>query len=315
MIQLWNWDANPTNLARIRQAGMRVLYEDQFWGEVVWNHAKHLPFYNFETNLATLARVRDVRDDPSRAVAMWYTADEPSLGMLPHVNRIRDYWRSLDEDHPTYIVSTGEPRLEAGADVFGVDVYPVYYGAHRPLTTVGYAMDAARQGVRYAKPVIAVLQSFGDNERHHEKPGEVRCMTYLALTHGVRGVFWYCWKETGDQTGFEGAGHHPDTVRVLTEMSAEIKVLAPALLASGNRMLRSDDGRIHAIICGNGATGRFLIYVNGEYEPAESALALHELADAKLEPLFGGSAAMVRDGQVTLKLPGLATGAFRVTGK
>ena len=312
MIQLWNWEASSTNLAKIRAAGVRVLYEDQFWGEIIYNHAKNPEFYDFQTNRATRARAEAVRDDPSRAVAMWYTADEPSVGMLRHFVRIRDYWHALDEDHPTYVVSTGDPRIEAGADVFGVDVYPVYRGRRRPLTLVGDFMDAARVGVKDRKPVVAVLQAFGENERHGEKPEEVRCMTYLALAHGVRGVFWYCWKETGDTTGVEGAGHHPETIQTLTALCGEVRTLAPALLEPGRRMMKSDDGRIHAILCGSKATGRFLVYVNGEYEPADSTLAVPELEGVRLDPLFGGLDAAISKGRLKLKLPPLATGVFRV---
>ncbi len=322
MIQLWKWDAKPENLAKLKQYGIRIIYEEQSWGEIVatrgGNHPRGLPGggireqYHFESNPKVRALAESVRDDPTRTLAMWYTADEPGFGMLPHVQRIRDFWYSLDENHPTYIVSTGDPRLEAGADVFGVDVYPVYYGRHNPLRRVGDLMDSARAGVQYRKPVIAVLQAFGNNKRHGEKPEEVRCMSYIALAHGVHGVFWYCWKETGDNTGEEGAGYHPETVKVLTDVIAEIKNFAPALLEPDNRTLKSPDGRVHAILCGSQATGRFLVYVNSEYEQADTTLLLPELDGATLEPLFNGPAGAVKNGKLSLKLPPLATGAFRI---
>lgn len=312
MIQLWNWDANGTNLARIRDLGVRVLYEDQFWGEIVRNHGGNPEFYDFQTNLATRARLEALRDDPSRAIAMWYTADEPWVGAVPHIKRMRDMWHRLDEDHPTYVVSTGDPRIGEAADVLGVDVYPIYHGRRRPLTTVGDAMANARAHLGGRKPVLAVLQSFGDNPRHGEKPAEVRAMSYLAVAHGVQGIFWYCWKETGDQTGFEGAGHHPETIRTLSEVIAEIKVFAPALLDPGARMMKSVDGRVHAILCGSQTTGRFLVYVNGEYESAETVLAVPELDGLKLDPLFGGPVGKIKDCELQLKLPPLATGAFQI---
>jgi hypothetical protein len=315
MVQMWNWDAKAENFAKLKQAGIKMIYEDQAWGQVVRNHAKNPEHFDFEVNPDFRANAERVRDDASRVLGMWYTADEPSYGMLPGVNRIRDYWHALDEEHPTYIVSTGDPRLEAGSDVFGVDIYPIYRGHRSPLAMIGNSMDTAREGVRYRKPVIAVLQSFGNNERHHEKPEEVRCMSYIALAHGVHGIFWYCWKETGDQTGAEGAGYHPETIKVLTDVIAEMKVFAPAMLEPGARTLKSEDGRIHAIVCGNDTTGRFLIYVNTDYEPCDSPLILPELNGATLEPLFNGPSGNVSEGKLTLKLAPLATGAFRVKAK
>ena len=142
-------------------------------------------------------------------------------------------------------------------------------------------------------------------------------MSYIALTHGVQGIIWYCWKETGDRSGQEGAGNHPPTIQVLTDVIAEIKVFAPALLVPENRMLKSDDddGLIQAILCGNEKTGRFLIYVNSVYETTESTLSVPELAGMKLEPLFGGASGKIKNNKLKLKLPPLATGAFRVESK
>lgn len=312
MVQFWFWDASPENMAKLKEKGLLAIYEDEPWAQIVHNHVKNPKHFDFEVNPKFKANVERVRDDPSQVVRMWYTADEPSYGMIPHVKRIRDYWHALDEDRPTYIVSTGDPRLHEGADVLGVDVYPVYLGRRRSLSNVGDYMDGAKEGVRHRKPVIAVLQSFGYNERHHEKPEEVRAMSYLALTHGVQGIFWYCWKETGDRTGVEGAGNHPETIKVLTDVIAETKVVAPALLEPGRRTMKSADGRVHAILAGNEKTGRFLVYVNAEYEPCESTLVVPELANATLEPLFGAPAGKVVDGKLTLKLPPLATGVYRI---
>jgi|GEM_PF-992143 len=315
MIQLWNWDATPANFEKLKKAGLTMIYEDQAWAQIVHNAGKNPKHFDFEINPQFRANAERVRDDPSRVLGMWYTADEPSYSMIPYINRLRDYWHNLDEDHPTYIVSTGDPRIHEGADVLGVDIYPIYYGTRRPLRIVGDSMDTARQGVRYRKPVIAVVQAFGNNERHRETPEEVRAMSYIALTHGVQGIIWYCWKETGDRTGAEGAGYHPETVAVLTEVIAEAKVFAPALLEPNRSTLKSRDGHVHAILARSETTGRFLVYVNTEYEPTEAALVLPELAGATLEPLFNGPSGSIVDGTLTLKLPALATGAFRVIQK
>jgi hypothetical protein len=341
MLQCWSWDwadniatdlnvlkiedagkraakikENAERQAKLREAGIRLLYEeDGIWGEMVGNNPPWKKRFSFEENAALHAKLKTICDDPSRLVGMWYIADEVSgRGWVPTLQRAKKLFNDLDEDHLTYLVGTGDTSVSPGADVYAVDVYPRYYGSKGPLTRVADVMDASREGTGFRQPVIAVLQAFGQKGQPSESPADVRCMSYLAVTHGVQGVFWYCWKQTGDWDGkqSQGMGWYPPTAEMVKAVIAEFKTFMPALLVPGNRTLKSDDGRIHAIVCGDGTTGRFLVYVNGEEEPAESVLRVPELAGMKLEPLFGGPSGKVEDGRLQLKLPPLATGVYRV---
>ncbi len=319
-LQLWAWDWHDQYkvIPEARAAGIRVVYEDRFWGNILKEHGKPwLKQFSFETDAEFRAKIENIRDDPSQFVAMWYLSDEAVASMTPHVMRARDYMYGLDEDHPTFNLSTGNTEIGKAGDVLGIDRYAVYFSNRVPLTNVGEFMDAARRGVDYRKPVIAVIQSFGEKTTSDEKPEEVRTMSYVALTRGIQGIMWYCWKETGDwkgqnSHGAQGAGWHPETAAMLKELIAEIKVFAPALLEPNARMMKSSDGRVQAILAGSEKTGRFLVYVNSEYDPADVTLFVPELQGATLEPLFDGPAGSVVDGKLTLKLPPLATGVYQV---
>ncbi len=319
-LQLWSWDWHDQYkvIPQARAAGIRVVYEDRFWGNILKEHRKPwLKQFSFETDAEFRAKIEKIRDDPSQFVSMWYLSDEAVSSMTPHVMRARDFLYGLDEDHPTFNLSTGNTEIGKAGDVLAIDRYPVYFGSRIPLTNVGEFMEAARRGVDYRKPVIAVIQSFGEKTAHTETPQEVRTMSYVALTRGIQGIMWYCWKETGDwkgqnSHGAQGAGWHPETAAMLKVLIAEIKVFAPALLEPNSRTMKSADGCVQAILAGSEKTGRFLVYVNSEYDPADVTLAVPELQGATLEPLFDGPAGAVVDGKLALKLPPLATGVYRV---
>ncbi|MBX3739565.1 MAG: hypothetical protein KF712_01135 [Akkermansiaceae bacterium] len=313
MFQFWDWDATPENMDRLAEKGITSIWEGQAWGTAVYlNPATASTHPAFQKQLGLMEEaVAKYKNHP--ALSMWYVADEPSPYHLPSLRAINGKWHELDEDHPTYLVATGEyGQLQDACDILAIDVYLVYRGQRNHLSAIASATDAALKGVDFRKPVIAVPQSFGNNKLHNEKPEEVRCISYLHLTHGVRGMMWYCWKETGDKTGEEGAGHHPETQKVLKDLVAEIKVVAPALMEPGGRMLRSADGRIHALLCGSAATGRYLLFVNEDYEATDAVLRLPELTGGKLTGLFGTAAAEVKDGNVKLKVSALGTGVFRI---
>jgi len=313
MFQFWAWDATPENMNRLGEKGISVLWEGQAWGRAVTLAPSALKDNQpFQKELAIQREIAaNYKTHP--ALDMWYVADEPSPTALPALRMINKTWHEVDEDHPTYLVATGNyGYLQEACDVLGIDVYLVYRGDRKPLSTIADATDDALRGVDYRKPVIAIPQAFGNNERHREKPEDVRAISYLHLTHGVKGVIWYCWKETGDKTGDEGMGFHPETQKVVKELVSEIKTFAPALLEPGVRQLKSSDGKVHALIAGSDSTGRYLLFVNSEETASDAVLQVPELSGKRLKELFGTPAAEVRNGNLQMKVAPLATGVFQI---
>lgn len=354
MIQMWSWDWNqnfstnetlwakpPANdaerkemteqridrLRKLEENDIYMIYEDgAVWNDLILQtYGKFGPAaewettpYPFETNVAMRARILAVLNDPLSRVGMWYLADEVGGGgWVPKLQRAGKYFHDLDEDHPTFNLSAGDHSTAAGGDVYSFDCYPRYYGGTGELTRISRTMEAAWKQVGAHQPIIVVPQAFGQSEKQPtELPEHVRAMSYLGIVRGAKGMFWYCWKQTGDWSGSQkqGMGWNPPTAELVKQVIAEFKVFSQALLVPGAKHLTSADGLVLAILAGDDATGRFLVYVNGDLTKASDSTIEVSLPDgAILEPLFGGPKASLKGGKVALKAPALATGAFRVT--
>lgn len=315
--QVWTWDVKPENLRRLAKLNMGILWEGKAW-EAVVRIPQNTPLEEglvdpgFQKELDNMRKAAaELKNNP--LLTMWYIADEPPTSRLPWLRRINEVWHELDEDHPTYLVATGNyKKLQDACDILAIDVYTVYRGQRNHLSRIANATDDAMKGVDYRKPVIAIPQAFGNNKRHNETPKDLRCISYLHLVRGVRGMVWYCWKETGDKTGEEGVAHHPASLAVLKELVAEIKELSPALMEPGRRMLKSTNGHVHALICGSEKTERYLIYVNADLEASNAMLVVPELESKTLTGLFGTRAASVQGGTLEFKVEAQETGVFRI---
>ena len=283
------WSASPTNIASLRAHGMRLVYETEAWGQVINTFVLgggHIPeVYDFETNAHFRARAKFVHDNPD-TLAFYYTSDEGDPPVLPGIRHVRRYWEQLDpEDHPTYLVATHDPAMSGGADIIGVDCYPRSFGAKRPMTSIS-DLIAKFVAALPGRCIIAVPQAFGRTAKHNESPEECKCMAYLSMIYGAKGIFWYCWWDSGNQ----GACADAETRRAITEVTTEAKDFKMALLAPGATVVKSADGRVHARLCGDDATGRFLIAVNGTDDPSDGVLESPVFKGLKLEPLHGSPA-------------------------
>lgn len=310
MAQLWS--APKENLECLQANGMRLVYETEAWGQVINTYVNGqgsiLHSYPFESDAGFRKRAELVRSYP-RAVAMYYTSDEGDPPVLRGIRHVRRYWEQLDpEDHPTYLVATRDPAMSGGADVIGVDCYPRSFGAKRPMTSISDLIVKFNEALP-GRCVIAVPEAFGHTANHKESPEECKCMAYLSMVAGAKGVFWYCWWDGGNQ----GASNDAETRRTITEVTTEAKAFKLALLAPGGVMLKSDDGRVLARLCGDESTGRFLIAVNGSDDPSAGVIASPSLKGLKLEPLYDSPAAQPdANGRLAAPLAGAARAVWRV---
>ena len=311
------WDSHSTlgptgTLARIASHGMKIVLEDGIWGQVVNSMNNPPELYPFENDPTFRAREEAIRDDPSGAIGMWYVADEPGRECISGMKRSNRHRREMDPDHPTFVCSTGDPTVGV-ADILGLDIYPRYNNCIQPLTRVSDAFDRASRHTNGRQCLILAGQAFGNKPMHGEEPEDVRAMAYLALTHGAKGIIWYTWHDGGNQ----GVTFHPATRKVCTDVIAEIRTFAPALAAVGtNRRGLSRDGKVHALLCGDDVTGRYLLLVNGDDDPSATELVMAELKNASFEPLFGAANASPDcDGSLRFEMPGRATAVYRVTAR
>ena len=317
LCQMWrNSVVSPGMIEHLRKRGVRIAIETSAWGEVVNNFygrwkRKVPPVCVFETN-ANFRAFADLLIANPDVVAFHYTADECGFAELVGVKRIKEYWHKLDEDHPTYLVTTRDPRMRDGADVFGVDNYPRFWGRKRPMTDLSNVIDHVTTNNPYGQCVIAVPQGVGHSGKgrpHSETHEEQMCMSYLSMVHGAKGLVWYTWWDGDDQ----GAVFDADLRKTIKQIIDEAREFKLALLVPGAVTFRSQDGKVHARLCGDASTGRFLIAVNASDDPSDGVFRNKALKGLKLEPLFDTpKAAPNGNGEMRVKFAGAARAVWRV---
>ncbi|MBQ6923251.1 MAG: hypothetical protein IJQ73_01285 [Kiritimatiellae bacterium] len=238
--QSMNWlDGEFPRLAAMKQS---LLYENKHrWPENLAHWAKHFSTEPF--------------------ACMWYVVDEPFDDLVWRWEACSRAMAAADPNHPTYTVLLYPASFHYQrnvADLLAVDTYPLDKDGRGDIVSVATRIDLLRDAIGDSKPILAVLQSFG-----HEPLDKFRVMAYLAVVHGVKGILWYPWEE-GDPA--IGVNTNPALKEEMRKVIAEIRALAPALLSGNAKMLKFADGKVHAMLCGNKATGVKLICVN----PTES---------------------------------------------
>jgi hypothetical protein len=210
---------------------------------------------------------------------------------------------SGDPNHPCFVVlcNMSEVKLfPATTDIMGVDLYPA---PKSPLTTVSDEAEIAKSAVAFHKPVWVVPQAFGwyqysseNKDRGHtpsaaELEGgraptyeESRCMTYLALTHGAKGLIYYSYYD------LRVLPQYPKMWSWLKSIAAEVKTLSPMLLSPDDRgaaICLPPNGKIDTRLKQQG--GRlYLIAVNTATEACQVTFKLGRLRSSKADVLFEG---------------------------
>ena len=141
----------------------------------------------------------------------FYIEDEPEGRSVPPRD-LRGLKESLKRDHPGVLTAVAmlRPRMVAeyrdAADIFMMDPYPV---PHMPMT---WLSDTLEEAARYVsrERLWAVIQAFGEEKFRGQgwprRPTflEMRCLTYLALAHGTRGLFYFSYADIrGDKAAWE----------------------------------------------------------------------------------------------------------------
>ena len=91
-------------------------------------------------------------------------------------------------------------------------------------------------------------------------------------------------------------------------------LLHPALRVPGQMNLESFDGHVHALLCGDETTGRYLICVNVNEGPVDTGLPVPGIEKMKFESLFGAPAGKLnkKKDALAIKLPTWGTAVWRI---
>ena len=194
------------------------------------------------SNIAA-AVVEAYRDHP--AILAWYLNDELPRKLAPQLEGYYHAVRQGDPSRPCFIVlcNTSEFRyFPQTTDILGVDPYPI---PRHPVTQVADYLDAAQKAVQGAEPVWLVPQAFAwyqynskNADRGHipskeelrtgraPTREEERCMTYLGLIHGAKGLIYYCYYD------LRVLPQYKEMWGWMKSIAAEVKTLSPALLST-----------------------------------------------------------------------------------
>jgi len=248
------------------------------------------------------------------AVLAWYLNDELSPELEP---KLEDYYHRIangDPNHPCYIVLCNMPEVKlfpATTDIMGVDRYPV---PKVPVTEVSEESEVAKTAVALHKPIWLVPQAFGwyqytsENKDRGHAPSEAelkegraptyeesRCMTYLALTHGAKGLIYYCYYD------LRVLPQYQEMWGWLKSIAAEVKTLSPVLLSPDDRGVATclpPNGKIDTRLKQQG--GRlYLIAVNTTTEPSQVTFKLGKLRSKQAGVLFEGRSVKLAKSQMT----------------
>ncbi len=297
-------------LDRARQKGVKVIYclND------VYPTATYIDAWEGLAGNQPIADavVDAYKDHP--AVLAWYLNDELPADLEP---RLEEYYHRVaraDPNHPCCIVLCNMPELKlfpATTDIMGVDPYPIPKNA---LTQVSDQAEAAKSAVAFHKPVWVVPQAFGwyqynseNKDRGHTpsvaelKEGraptyeETRCMTYLALNHGAKGLIYYCYYD------LRVLPQYREMWAWLKSIAAEVKTISPMLLSSDDRgtaLCLSLNGRVDTRLKQHG--GRlYLIAVNTATVPCQVTFKLGRLRSSQASVLFEGRSVILAKAQMT----------------
>jgi len=150
---------------------------------------------NFEEAKAMVSQLR-----LHPATIAHYVIDEP-LGCGIGVEKVRDFCQLVKEVDPEHITFVNEVpgavvNYAGIGDVTGTDPYPIGAGTPKSLAWVGEAVEGAVKASK-GKPVWAVIQAHrqppANSQNRYPTPEELRCMSYLALNHGAKGILFYAW--------------------------------------------------------------------------------------------------------------------------
>jgi hypothetical protein len=245
------------------------------------------------------AVVETYRNHP--ALLGWYLNDELPKSVRPELTKFYRRVSALDTNHPCYIVLCTMPEVKyfsETTDIMGVDPYPI---PDSPVTKVSEATDVATSAVKDHKPVWVVLEAFAWYQHRSSNPDrghiptaeelssgrapsyeESRCMTYLALVRGAKGIFYWCYYD------MRLLPQYKEMWGWMKKIGDEVKTLSPVLLSA------DDLGEVKCSPSGTGICTKlkryngslYLIAVNSASENRTVAFNIGCRFDLKSEVMF-----------------------------
>ncbi len=223
------------------------------------------------------------------------------------------YW--LDEPKGV-IANTLPPPEKYESVVQAIDVsapylYPVPY---QPIRTVGEAMARASAASGGKKPLLPVLQIFAWTATdRYPTAAELKCMVYLSLIHGARGIGYYSYNHVTGKKGVTFAQEQPEVWNSLKSVNAELQQIGPFLLDAtpDQSVTLKEQGtgvEFRAFSSGN---NHVILAANPSETPREITLAFTSAPDKALQPIGSGAGVAPQNGTARVKIEANGTLALQ----
>ena len=176
------------------------------------------------------------RDAPGLLV--WDLENEPNHPNNPYrmppekLKPAYDLIKRLDPVHPVEVRLATE-RLKDHQDyrdVMDIHTGGVYPRPDYPVTNVAQYSDSVVEGAA-GKPGWMRVQMAPLQEGGAPTMTEVRCMTYMAVAHGISGFHYFCFHFGGEDWEWWINQSEPAYWAQWADLTAELRLLAPYLLA------------------------------------------------------------------------------------
>jgi hypothetical protein len=251
----------------------------------------------------------------SPGLLAWYLADEPEgQNISPsYLWQWSNYLHGIAPKVPTSLVVLRPWKTwdySPAVDILMVDPYPI---PRIPITWLSDCLDEARRAVFNEKPVWAVIQAFdwsafpvGEEKREWGRTPtyeEERCLSYLALVHGAKGLFYFTFK--GGNYYIKDYPQHWEEVKKVVR---ELNQIYPLLLApqsfpvsthkSIHYIIRKVDKRLISRYKGIIKEGSYLMAVNVAHKPVKAIFPLPSSFNGKARVLFEDQTIPIEGGKI-----------------
>lgn len=281
-IQFWKWQVGgdkygtPRGLHHAGARGLKCIFESNHWGEDI-----------FKDNALTY------QDHTS--ILMWYVADEPDEGAELNMRLVNNIYHKYDKQHPTFVNSCRPdlfPMHQRYGDVLGFD--PAIKGSLHGVTNIIHWIKTAQAATDGRKALILVPWSTGNSDTR-------RHVAYAAIVHDIRGIVWYCWKQTGGGPVGIGLVREKDDQNAFKKFLPELKQLLPGLLSKDRRLF--EEGDIHGIVCTNrDPRQRLIVMMNVSDKTVDADFVISEIEKArKIKDAITGKPVVIEKGVIKRK--------------
>jgi hypothetical protein len=283
-----------------------------------------LPFVNWKNGLTSEIVHKDIdarRNHP--AILGWYVVDEPEgIGKAP-VQPVRDMYQMIkeyDQDHPCTAVIMS-PRAakdyHSCCDIMWTDPYPV---PRQPVTYVSEYVSGAVKNIESDKPLWCIPQAFDWSVWNHGKvdnihrptDDEERCMTYLALVNGAKGIIY--WAYTSSKYHITD---YPEHWAYMKKLAGEISSISPVLVTPtvNGKLTSSDKNSVLQTMVKKSNGDWYVFAVNSSTSPCTGSFKLSGAKRAQLDVMFEHRSVSVKNGNWTDEFKPLEVHVYKLPAR